>query len=170
MSLEILQYPNITLAKPSLEIQKITPELCRFAKEMVETMYLAEGVGLAAPQVGKNIRLIVVDVSGPERRDDLKILFNPKIIPVQDAGFIEREEGCLSVADYRAKVKRYAQVFLEAFDSNGDSISFEAEGLLAVCLQHEIDHLDGKLFIDRISRLKHKFYDNRREKQGKSNN
>lgn len=165
MSLKILQYPNKELQKQSSNIQKVTPKLSTLAQEMAETMYRAQGIGLAAPQVGEPIRLIVVDISGPEKQEALMVLCNPQIIPVKEAGFIESEEGCLSVADYRSKVKRYAKIFLEAIDLNNKPIKLEAEGLLAVCLQHEVDHLDGKLFIDRISYLKRKFYESRIKKQ-----
>lgn len=165
MSLKILQYPNVSLQKTSLEIEKITQDICSIAKKMVKTMYNARGVGLAAPQVGYLIRLIVVDVSGPEQQNNLMILINPNITPVVEAGFIEEEEGCLSVPDYRSKVKRYAKVLLDAIDLDNNAVSFEAEGLLSVCLQHEVDHLDGKLFIDRVSYLKRKLYDSRLKKK-----
>lgn len=165
MSLKIVKYPDVELYKPSLDVEHITPELHTLAKDMAKLMYESEGVGLAAPQVGKHIRLIVVDVSGPERKEALMIFFNPRLTPVLEAGFLEEEEGCLSVIDYRAKVKRYAKVLLEAMNIHGESVSLEAEGLLAICLQHEVDHLDGKLFIDRISYLKRKLYDSRLKKQ-----
>lgn len=165
MSLKILQYPDISLQKISLEVQDITQDIHNLAKQMVQTMYDAKGVGLAAPQVGYLLRLIVVDVSDPEQKSSLLVLINPKITPVIESGFIEGEEGCLSVPDYRSKVKRYAKVLLDAIDLDSNPVSFEAEGLLSVCLQHEIDHLDGKLFIDRVSYLKRKLYDGRLKKR-----
>lgn len=165
MSLKILQYPDIGLKKVSLEIQNITQDIHSIAKQMIQTMYDAKGIGLAAPQVGYLLRLIVVDVSGPEQKSSLLVLINPKITPVIESGFIEGEEGCLSVPDYSSKVKRHAKVLLDAIDLDSNPVSFEAEGLLSVCLQHEIDHLDGKLFIDRVSYLKRKLYDGRLKKR-----
>lgn len=159
MPLTILTYPHPLLAKPSSEITQVTPEIRELAAEMAETMYKAEGIGLAAPQVGKPIRLITVDVTGPERREGLMTLVNPRLTPVPEAGFQEGEEGCLSVSEYRANVKRHAKVFLEATDLDGKPIRMEADGILAVCLQHETDHLEGVLFIDRISRLKRVMYE-----------
>lgn len=165
MSLNILTYPDPLLGRASQPVTEITDELRDIAEKMANLMYAAEGIGLAAPQVGKLIRLITVDVSGPEIRDSLMTLVNPRLTPVADAGYIEGEEGCLSVSEYRSRVKRYAEVMLDATDLEDQPVHLKAEGLLAVCLQHEVDHLDGKLFIDRISRLKRTMYEARMRKK-----
>jgi len=162
LSLKIITYPNEILARKSEPVQAIDEDLKKLAQDMVETMYENKGIGLAAPQVGKNLRLITVDISGPEKREDLMILVNPEI--VEKEGEVEGEEGCLSVIGYRARVKRAARVKVKAKNLEGEDIELEAEELLAICLQHEIDHLDGILFIDRISRLKRNLYDKRLQK------
>ena len=159
MLLEILKYPDPTLALKAAAIPEITPEIRQLAADMAESMYANQGVGLAAPQVGRAIRLVVIDLSGPEKREALLTLVNPVI--TTRAGEQEDEEGCLSVRDYRANVKRAATVTVAATDLDGNPFCLEADGLLAVCLQHEIDHLDGVLFIDHISRLKRAMYDKR---------
>ena len=182
MKLPVLQYPDPRLGQKSEPIVEITDEIRELAKNMLETMYEDEGIGLAAPQVGELVRMIVVDVSWPERiqkeksasQDEISelgmkpetelgtelandgmplILINPKL---ELAGkTIKSEEGCLSVPnDYRANVPRKEIVYLKALDLDGNEVAFEADGILAICLQHEVDHLDGKLFIDYISRLK----------------
>jgi len=157
MNRTIITYPNTILAAKSPRITDITEEIRTLAQDMVETMYKEDGIGLAAPQVGENIRLVTVDISGPGKREDLRILVNPEI--VEKSGTTESEEGCLSVVGYRAKVKRSAWAGIKAQDLEGNPIEFEAEDLMAICLQHEIDHLDGVLFIDHISRLKRTLYD-----------
>ncbi len=164
MALSILKYPDPRLKEPCAAIDDITEEHRALAAEMAELMYKAEGIGLAAPQVGIPLRLIVMDVSGPEKRESLLCLVNPKLTPDPEAGTVETEEGCLSVRQYRSKVKRHARVHLDALDLDGNPVSMDAEGLPAVCLQHEVDHLDGKLFLDRISRLKRSLYDGRLRK------
>ncbi len=159
MPLKILTYPNPLLARKSAPVTEITEDIRELVREMIPMMYDADGIGLAAPQVGRQIRLVVIDVSGPEKREDLLVLVNPRLTPVPEEGTVVGEEGCLSVTGYRANVKRYAKVILDAEDLDGNPVHREAEGLLAVCLQHEIDHLDGKLFIDRISRLKRSMFE-----------
>lgn len=165
--LQILFYPDPLLRKKSAVIQKITPEIRDLAKDMAETMYHAEGIGLAAPQVGRLIRLITIDISGPEKRDSLLTVVNPVLEPIPSEGYVEGEEGCLSVEDYRAKVKRYAKVVLSGLTLDNKPLNLEAEGLLAVCLQHEVDHLEGHLFIDHLSYLKRSMYEARVRKQAK---
>lgn len=155
---EVLTYPNPLLKRKAEPIAEVTPEIRELARDMAETMYECEGIGLAAPQVGELIRLVTVDISGPETRDGLRVLVNPELERIGDEE-VESEEGCLSVEDYRAPVIRAERVAVKASDLDGNPVSFEADGLLAVCLQHECDHLDGKLFIDRISRLKRNLYD-----------
>ncbi len=159
MPLEILKYPHPTLAKKAAPVAEITPEIRQLAADMAEAMYANQGIGLAAPQVGQSIRLVVIDLSGPEKREALMTLVNPVV--TDPAGTQEDEEGCLSVRDYRTNVARAATVTVKATDLDGNPFCIAADGLLAVCLQHEIDHLDGVLFIDRISRLKRAMYDKR---------
>jgi peptide deformylase len=134
--------------------------------DMLDTMYAAPGVGLAAPQVGALERIIVMDVDHENPHKQIYKLINPVVTRAE--GEIIWEEGCLSVVDFTAEVKRAAQVEVVALDENEKEFKIEAEGLLAVALQHEIDHLDGKLFIDRISRLKRDLYSRRRKKMLKT--
>ena len=159
MTLEILKYPNTILARKAEPVPAVTPEIRELAAGMAEAMYANQGVGLAAPQVGASLRLIVIDLSGPEKREALMTLVNPVITAA--AGEQEDEEGCLSVRSYRTVVRRAATVTVTAQDLDGNPLTIEADELLAVCLQHEIDHLEGVLFIDRISRLKRAMYDKR---------
>ncbi|MCL1939427.1 MAG: peptide deformylase [Desulfovibrionaceae bacterium] len=165
MILPVLQYPDPRLARISQPIQEITPEIRKLAEDMVETMYARDGIGLAAPQVGAAIRLVVMDVSGPEKREDLRVLVNPVL--KLSGPEIDSEEGCLSVTDYRSTVCRSGQAHVEATDLDGNPVSFDAEDLLAICAQHECDHLDGILFIDHISRLKREMFDRKIKKKGK---
>jgi peptide deformylase len=137
---------------------------------MAETMYAARGLGLAAPQVGQAIRLILVDASGPDERQDLRVFINPQLT-VLDPTPVEDEEGCLSVPfNYRAPVSRAARVAVDALDMDWQPVRVEAEGLMAVCLQHEMDHLEGKVFLDRLSRLKRTIFDTRIKKWLRRNN
>ena len=159
MSFEILKYPNPILARKAEPIPAVTPEIRELAAGMAEAMYANQGVGLAAPQVGASIRMIVIDLSGPDKREALMTLVNPVVTAA--SGEQEDEEGCLSVRSYRTVVKRAATVTVTAQDLDGNPLTIEADELLAVCLQHEIDHLEGVLFIDRISRLKRAMYDKR---------
>ena len=165
MILPVLQYPDARLRRESLPVTEITPEIRTLVDDMVETMYARDGIGLAAPQVGRPLRLVVMDLSGPERREDLVVLVNPVLTTFGAA--METEEGCLSVPDLRAVVARPGQVHVEARDLDGNDISFDAQGLAAVCVQHECDHLDGTLFIDHISRLKRSMYDRKMLKKEK---
>ena len=165
MILPVLQYPDPRLSRVSVPVQEITPELRELVDNMVETMYARDGIGLAAPQVGEAIRLVVIDVSGPEKREALRVLVNPVL--TLSGPEIESDEGCLSVADYRANVSRYSQAHVEATDLDGNAVSFDADDVLSICLQHECDHLDGVLFIDHISRLKRNMYDRKIQKKGK---
>ena len=164
MILEILQYPDPRLAQVAVELTELTDEIRTLVENMAETMYAARGLGLAAPQVGQAIRLIMVDASGPDERQDLRVFINPRLT-VLDPTPLEEEEGCLSVPfNYRAPVARAAKVAVEALDMNWQPVHVEAEGLPAVCLQHELDHLDGKVFLDHISRLKRTLFDTRVKK------
>jgi peptide deformylase len=160
----IRKLPDSVLRQQAQEITQINGELQRLIDDMAETMYAAPGLGLAASQVGVLQRLIVFDVSqrdgGPR---DLKVILNPCITSAE--GEITREEGCLSVADFAAEVKRHARVQVKGLDREGKPLEITGEGLLAVVIQHEVDHLDGILFIDRISRLKRGLYLRRLKKQ-----
>lgn len=164
MPLKIVTYPNPVLGKTSQPVAEVTEEIRQLAEEMGELMYKSDGIGIAAPQVGQLLRLVVIDITGPEKREGKMVLVNPVVTPIAEGGLVESEEGCLSVPDYRAKVKRAAKVHVEAADLDGKPVSFDAEDMLAICVQHEVDHLDGKLFIDRISRLKRMMYENKLKK------
>jgi peptide deformylase len=157
----IYTFPDDILKHVAAPVQTIDGQLAAFLEEMARTMYAAPGVGLAAPQVGLSERAIVLDCDSAEERAEgrgrgLLKLINPEIVEAE--GSILWEEGCLSVVDFTAEVKRAARVLVRAFTPEQKEVRLEAEGLLAVALQHEIDHLDGKLFIDRISRLKRDLY------------
>jgi peptide deformylase len=161
--LDILTYPDNFLAKPASSIENIDGELQDRIKNMAETMYAAPGVGLAAPQVGFNGSLIVFDPETEEKNGLYQVLINPKIID-SHGEVLSEDEGCLSVPGYRANVRRARTVLVEGLDRDGNPVSVEADGFLAILLQHEIDHLQGKLFIDRISALKRNMYKKRVQK------
>jgi peptide deformylase len=166
---QIFSYPESVLKKKALPVANLTGSEASLIEDMVETMYAAPGVGLAAPQVGVSQRIIVVDVDHEERGKHLLRLVNPTIRELD--GSIVWEEGCLSVPDFTAEVTRAGRIVVSGWTLDQKEISIEAEGLLAVALQHEIDHLDGKLFLDRISRLKRDLYKRRvrkLERQGKT--
>lgn len=150
--LEIRQYPDKVLRRKSKPVEAITPEIQKLIDDMVETMYAAPGVGLAAPQVGIGLRLAVIDVGYRDDESQVFVLINPEFVLKE--GELEEDEGCLSVQDFTENVKRFSRVVVRATDRNGDVYELEGEDLLARALQHEIDHLDGMLFIDRISPLK----------------
>ncbi len=165
--LDILTYPNPFLNRVTQPVAEIDATIQQLIDDMIETMYVAPGVGLAAPQVGSSHRLIVYEdnPAGETRRPTA--LINPHIIST--AGSVHSEsEGCLSVPDYRADVKRAESIVVETLDRQGNALHIEADGLRAIVLQHEIDHLDGILFIDRISSLKRQIYKRRIKKQMKS--
>jgi len=160
----VLQFPDPLLKRVSQPIAEITDEIRTLAADMLEVMYDEPGIGLAAPQVGEAIRLIVLDTDWTEEdaaRSPI-VVVNPEI--VERDGKITWTEGCLSVPDYQADVERANRVRVRGLDLDGKPVDHEAEGLRAVCFQHEIDHLDGILFIDRISRLKRSLYVKRRQK------
>lgn len=161
--LDILRYPDPILKQMSKPVKGFTDDTIRLIDNMVETMYAAPGVGLAAPQVGQLQRVIVLDVDYENPGKNLIRLVNPAILHAQ--GEVVWEEGCLSVFDFTAEVKRAAQVVVVGLDEKEKEVKVEAEGLLAVALQHEIDHLDGKLFIDHISRLKRELYTRKLKKR-----
>ncbi len=157
--LEILTFPDPRLAKKSTPVEQVDDEIKQLVDDMLETMYHAEGVGLAAPQIGVTKRIIVVDCGEREAEEarplspkEPHVIINP-VVTKKD-GKIVWEEGCLSVPGYTDEVERAKTVTVEGLNREGEAISIEADGLLAVCLQHEIDHLEGVLFVDRLSRLK----------------
>jgi peptide deformylase len=149
---KIRVYPDSILQTKAAEIENIDGRVVHLAKDMAQTMYAAPGVGLAAPQVGVSERLIVIDVTNPAGKKGLITLINPEIIEME--GHVVEEEGCLSLPGIRENVSRAARILARGYDLNERQREIEATGLLAVALQHEIDHLEGILFIDRISRLK----------------
>ena len=160
---DICTYPEKILREPARPITGIDDEIVRLADHMAEVMYNAPGIGLAANQVGVPKRLLVADTSSRVSESELIVLANPEIIAAE--GELTIEEGCLSVPGYQAEVKRHERVTVRGLDLHGEEVEIEAEGLLAVVLQHEIDHLNGILFIDRISRLKRELYKRKLRKQ-----
>lgn len=150
--LEVLHFPDERLRTVAQPVDKITAEIKKIAADMIETMYDEEGVGLAATQVNFHQRLVVIDVSA--ERDQPLVLVNPTII--ESEGVEISEEGCLSVPDTNAEVERAEFVTLEYLDLDGEKHVVKADGLFAVCIQHELDHLKGKLFIDYLSPFKQK--------------
>ncbi|MCP4023768.1 MAG: peptide deformylase [Desulfobacteraceae bacterium] len=160
--LDILRYPEKSLLKPSKEVEKIDDKIKALINDMGETMFDAPGVGLAAPQVGVNKKIIVYDPHAPDpehegEKKEFTALINPKII-ASSGSIVSEDEACLSVSEYSADVKRFKNVTVTALDIDGKKLEFDAEDILAVIMQHEIDHLDGVLFIDRISTLKRAIY------------
>jgi peptide deformylase len=157
--LEIKEYGESVLREKSLPVKEITPEILNLIKDMAETMYNAPGVGLAAPQIGVAKRIIIID--GEE--EGLIVLVNP--IMVKSEGEIIREEGCLSIPGVYCEVKRWLKVTVKAFNESGKSFEITKEGLLARALQHEIDHLEGILFVDRIGKVERQIVLNKLKKQ-----
>jgi len=149
-TLDVLRFPDERLRKIATPIEKITSDLEHIIEDMFETMYLEEGIGLAATQVNIHKRLVVVDTS--ENRDQPMVFINPELI--EKRGETGIEEGCLSVPECRAFVPRAEWIKVRALDRHGEPFEIEADGLLAICLQHEMDHLVGKLFVDYLSPLK----------------
>lgn len=154
--LKILKYPEAVLKERAKRVENIDGMLVDLLDSMAQTMYAAPGVGLAAPQIGESSRIVVLDTDHEAPGKHLLKLINPEI--VESHGSVMWEEGCLSVVDFTAEVKRARQVLVRAWTPDQKEIQIEAEGLLAVALQHEIDHLEGRLFIDRISRIKRELY------------
>jgi len=150
MILPILEYPDPRLRKVAAPVTVFGPEIERLVRDMAETMYEAPGIGLAATQVDVHRRVIVIDIS--EARDDLRVFVNPEILEAE--GEAECEEGCLSVPGYYDKVTRAANIRVRAQNERGETFELAADGLLAVCIQHEMDHLLGKVFVDYLSPLK----------------
>jgi peptide deformylase len=152
---EIVKWPEAVLSQPGEKVVEFGPELAEFVEEMFETMYAAQGIGLAAPQIGISKRITVIDVSFKEKPEDRLVLINPEILDRE--GKQTEEEGCLSFPEIREKVQRAAWVKVRAQNEKGEFFEVEGQELLARALQHEIDHLHGILFIDHLSRLKKDF-------------
>ena len=163
MILPILEYPDKRLRTVAKPVKKINDTVNKLIKDMFDTMYNAPGIGLAATQVNSHQRIIVIDVS--ENQNDPISLINPEII--DKSGEIESEEGCLSVPSYYENVKRANNIRVESLDQNGDIAQTNASGMLAICIQHEIDHLDGILFVDHLSKLKQKRLKKKTKKKSK---
>ena len=148
--LTILAYPDPRLRKVAAPVTAFAADVQKLVLDMAETMYAAPGVGLAATQVDVHKRILVIDLS--ETRDDLRVYINPRVLSAE--GEAECEEGCLSVPGFYDKVTRPARIRVRAQDARGDSFEHDAEGMLAVCIQHEMEHLEGRIFVDHLSPLK----------------
>ncbi len=160
----ILTFPDPVLKQKALPVTIITDELRHLARDMAETMYDAPGVGLAAPQIGVLQRLIVIDVAAKGEPPHLITAINPTII--QTEGEVFEEEGCLSVPNFSANVKRHERVVVKGLSLDGQERVWQADGLLAIAFQHEIDHLEGTLFVDRLSPLKRELFLKKAKKWG----
>jgi peptide deformylase len=162
--LDILTYPDEFLSTLTKPVKNIDGKLQEFFKNMADTMYAAPGIGLAATQVGVDQSVILYDIAPQGEERDLSILVNPVIV-AKEGELLSENEGCLSVPDYRADIKRAERVLVEAYDREGNPLRIEAEGMHAIVLQHEIDHLNGTLFINHISRLKRQLYERKIKKK-----
>ena len=149
-TLPILEYPDPRLKKVATPVAAVTADVRRLVRDLAETMYSAPGVGLAATQVNVHKRVLVIDIS--DTKDQLRVFINPELLMAE--GEAECEEGCLSVPGYYDKVTRAARIRVRAQDQRGETFEMDADGLLAVCIQHEMDHLDGKVFVEYLSPLK----------------
>lgn len=161
--LKILHYPDPRLHTVAKPIAAVDDEIRQLAADMAETMYAAPGIGLAATQVDRHLRMILVDIS--EAKDELRIFINPEIVAKD--GETVYEEGCLSVPGIYDKVTRAEHIKVRALDLHGNPFELEADGLLAICIQHEIDHLDGKVFVEYLSRLKQERIKHKLKKQAR---
>jgi len=161
--LEILKYPHPVLKKPCEAVGQIDEEVRKLIHDMRETMYVAGGVGLAACQVGVSRKVVVLDVSPLDPQHTFFALINPEII--SEEGEIDHEEGCLSVPDYLEKVKRKEKVCVRGVSLEGVEVEIKGDGILAIALQHEIDHINGVLILDRVSQLKREIYRNKLKKE-----
>jgi peptide deformylase len=152
----VITFPDPVLRSPAEPVENIDGKLQALIDDMAETMYSAPGIGLASNQVGEPCRVFIFDISPKDQPRKLTVVINPEI--VERDGSVVTEEGCLSVVDYSAEVKRAQRIKVKGLDREGNPIEIEEEGLGAVVLQHEIDHLNGTLFIDHLSRLKRELY------------
>jgi peptide deformylase len=162
-ALSILRYPDPRLHKVAARVARVDDKIRKLIKDMAATMYAAPGVGLAATQVDVHVRVIVIDIS--ETHDQLRVFVNPEIVAA--SGQSDCEEGCLSVPGVYDKVTRAGRVTVRALDAEGREFDLDADGLLAVCIQHEMDHLEGKVFVEKLSRLKQGRILARLKKQGR---
>jgi peptide deformylase len=162
-NLVILEYPDPRLRQTAEAVRVVDDAVRRFADDLLQTMYACKGVGLAATQVDVHKRILVVDVS--EERNQPLLLINPEILSAE--GLAPAEEGCLSVPGIYDKVKRAERIRVRALGRDGEAFELDAEGLLAICIQHEMDHLDGKLFVDYLSELKRQLIRKRLQKERK---
>ncbi len=162
MSRKLITYPNPVLLQPARPVEQIDDFIHLLVEDMTRLMYENRGIGLAAPQVGESLRVVTVDLSGPDNQEELTVYINPEIIHTE--GEITSEEGCLSVMGYQSRVSRFEKIKIRARNLEGQEVVQEGEGLWAICMQHEIDHLNGKLFIDHVSRLKRAIYEKKLSK------
>ena len=151
--LKILTYPDPVLREPAQEIEEITDEIRKLASDMAQTMYAAPGIGLAAPQIGQSLQMVTIDMQDEETGGKLYTLINPKIVKRSEETQVF-EEGCLSLPTIREDVERSSQITLVAKNLDGEEITIEADDYFATCIQHELDHLNGRLLIDHLSKLK----------------
>ena len=161
--LDVLQFPDERLRTVAKPIDEVNSEIKQLVADMFETMREEKGIGLAATQVNKHVRLVVMDVS--EEQNEPRVFINPEI--VNKEGSTISEEGCLSVPGNYAKVDRAEKVTVKALDGEGEPFELEADGLLAICIQHELDHLNGKLFVDYLSPLKRQRIRKKLEKEAR---
>jgi peptide deformylase len=159
----ILHYPDPKLREKAKPVAEVTPEIKKLVEDMAETMYAAPGVGLAATQIGEPHRIFVIDTANEDEPSQLRVFINPEILERHDA--ITWEEGCLSFPGITEEIDRAAKVRVRALDENGKAFELEAEGLLAVAVQHELDHLDGILMIDHMGMLKKRIVDRKMRKR-----
>jgi len=162
--LNILTYPDKFLSEPTKPLENIDGKVQQMIDDMAAAMYEAPGIGLAAIQVGWDKSLLIYDIAPRDENRSLQVLINPRIV-TKEGEILSENEGCLSVTDFRADVNRAANITVEGHDREGNPIRMDAEGLLAIVLQHEIDHLNGTLFIEHISALKRQMYKRRIKKQ-----
>lgn len=155
--LKILTYPDKFLAQPTVPVTEITDETRKFIEDMADTMYQAPGIGLAANQVGSEMKIIIADPAADPEKRGFTVYINPEIVKMEGE-ILSEEEGCLSVPDYRADVKRAEKVVVNYLDLELKPVTIETGEMLSIILQHEIDHLNGILFIDRLSALKKQMY------------
>ena len=165
--LKILTYPDHALRQPTNELDNIDGDVQKMIDQMASTMYDAPGVGLAAIQVGWDKSVLIFDTSPSDQDRSLQVIINPRIID-QEGEILSENEGCLSVPEFKADVKRNASILVQGVDREGRPVELEAQGMLAIVLQHETDHLKGKLFIDHVSALKRQLYTRRMKKKLRS--
>ncbi len=163
--LQLIYYPDPVLQKRAEPIDHIDEDTKKLTSEMFEVMYENKGIGLAAPQVGILKRVVTVDISGSEKRNSPLVLINPEII--KQEGEEESEEGCLSLPGFKCKIKRSSLIHVKYTDLEGQEKTLDARDMLAICLQHEIDHLNGKLIIDYAGRLRRSMYEKKLKKMKK---